>query len=335
MKVLELKKNKMVFDFIKNLKNKHVILILIFLIFQYAEGQNTIEIFKYSDIVGKNYIVISDSLYDLKLYRESIEYNLVRIKEDPKQTQFYNLAQSYSKMGMIDSAFYYLNCYVNINKPNDFRSVFVEEDFERLRTNITEWNKIVSKIESLYFNELDSNVNRKYALELFYLGIQDQLFSSYYGVSCRTKRVENITQINHQIDNQKKLKKLIRKYGFPTISEVGLHAQFSAFLIIQHSDIREKYYLLAEEAYEKNDYHPACYALLTDRWLIQNGKSQRYGTQIRTITEEKDGITYKKKILSPIETLEGIDEMRMKMKLPPLNEYLQFMNATIPEEYFK
>lgn len=326
---------KMFFDFIKSLKYKQITIILIFLVFQYAKGQDSIVLFKYSDILGKNYIVISDSLYDLKLYRESIEYNLVRIKEDPKQTQFYNLAQSYSRIGLIDSAFYYLNCYVNIDKPNDFRSVLVEEDFNLLKANVKEWEKIVSKIETLYFNELDSNINKEYALQLFYLGIQDQIFSSYYRISCRTKPVENITQIKHQLANQKKLKKLIRKYGFPTISKVGLHAQFSAFLIIQHSDIQEKYYLLVKKAYEKNDYHPACYALITDRWLIQNGKPQRYGTQIRTITEEKDGITYKKRILSPIENLNKIDEIRLKMKLPPLNEYLQTMKATIPEEYYK
>ncbi len=325
----------MIFELIKKREYKLVGVILTFFIIQNTTGQDTITPFKYSDILGKNYIVISDSLYDFKRYRESVDYNLMRIKEDSKQTVYYNLAQSYSKMGQIDSAYFYLNCYVNIGKPDDFRSVLVEEDFEILKTNALEWDKIVSKIETLYFNELDSNSNKKYALQLFYLGIQDQFYSSYYQISCRTKRVESITQIKNQIANQKKLKKLIKKYGFPTISKVGLHAQFCAFLIIQHSDIQEKYYLLAKEAYEKNDYHPACYALLTDRWLIQNGKPQRYGTQIRTITEEKDGITSKKKILSPIESLEGIDEIRMKMKLPPLNEYMQFMNATIPEEYYK
>jgi len=312
----------------------YLISLLLLLFINFCFSQNTIISFKYSDILGKNYIVISDSLYDLKRYRESVDYNLERIKEEPKQTLYYNLAQSYSKIGQLDSAFYYLHCYVNTDKPNDFRSVLIEEDFEILKTNIKEWNKIVSKIETLYFNELDSNINKKYALQLFYLGIQDQLYSSYYKISCRTKRVESITQIKHHISNQKKLKKIIKKYGFPTISNVGLHAQFSAFLIIQHSDIQEKYYLLAKNAYEQNDYHPACYALLTDRWLIQNGKQQRYGTQIRTITEEKDGITSKKRILSPIETLEGIDEIRTKMKLPPLNEYLQIMNATIPSEYY-
>jgi hypothetical protein len=325
----------MIFELIKKREYKLVGVILTFFIIQNTTGQDTITSFKYSDILGKNYIVISDSLYDFKRYRESVDYNLVRIKEDSKQTVYYNLAQSYSKMGQIDSAYFYLNCYLNIDKPDDFRSVLVEEDFEILKTNALEWDKIVSKIETLYFNELDSNSNKKYALQLFYLGIQDQFYSSYYKISCRTKRVESITQIKNQIANQKKLKKLIKKYGFPTISKVGLHAQFCAFLIIQHSDIQEKYYLLAKEAYEKNDYHPACYALLTDRWLIQNGKPQRYGTQIRTITEEKDGIISKKKILSPIESLEGIDEIRIKMKLPPLNEYMQFMNATIPKEYYK
>ena len=281
-------------------------------------------------------IVNMDSLYQSDNYRASIDYNLSDLDSSGKLKRFacYRLAQNYSLLRIEDSAFYYLNNYIDENNPTDYRSVYVEQDFECLRNNKKEWKKVIDRIENLYLEELDSNMNKDISLKLFRMGINDQKYLAYRIISNRRgKAVTPIEIINIERKNKKQLKKIIRKYGIPTPSMVGLTACEDAFFVLQHSIIEDKYYYMVQEAYERGDYPAQYYALLTDRWRIQSDEKQLYGTQFSNIRDENGKI--KDVVLCPVEDFKNLNERRRKIRLGTIEEYALHMKGRIPEEYYK
>src|SRR5690606_34050204 len=84
--------------------------------------------------------------------------------------------------------------------------------------------------------------------------------------------------------NRVKLKQTIEKIGWPGIKEVGLRGENSAFLIAQHSDEDidfQKFCLkLMEEELNYGNVTPNFYVMLLDRYLINTGKQQIFGTQV-------------------------------------------------------
>ena len=277
-------------------------------------------------------VPLEDSLYNAGEYRKSIEYNLTKLDSTGQieRVKGYLLAQSYALLEIEDSAFYYLNYYIDTVNPSDYRSVYVDIDFELLRKNQSEWNKILHRIEQLYLEELDSTMNKEIAVKLFRMGIEDQKYKGFGAVSCR--RGEGVISVQESVymhfRQKKELKKIIRKYGFPTPSKVGHTASSSAFFVLQHSTIENKYYYMVKKAYQKGDFSPELYALLTDRWLRQQGKLQIYGTQIR-LDKTKDIW-----VLAPVEDFKNINQRRSKLGLPSIEEYVEKMEGIIPEEYY-
>ncbi|MCZ8197518.1 MAG: hypothetical protein O9267_07920 [Flavobacterium sp.] len=88
---------------------------------------------------------------------------------------------------------------------------------------------------------------------------------------------------NLHISNAKKLNEIIDKVGFPTIEKVGIEANESAWLIIQHS-ISEPYFMkkclkLLENISVENKNCEKNLAYLSDRIAVLEGKPQLYGTQ--------------------------------------------------------
>jgi hypothetical protein len=81
--------------------------------------------------------------------------------------------------------------------------------------------------------------------------------------------------------NQKRLKQIVSKYGWPTISSVGKRASNAAWLIVQHAPdlkFKEKCLELMEQL-PPSEVKTANIAYLKDRVLVRNGKPQIYGTQ--------------------------------------------------------
>lgn len=114
--------------------------------------------------------------------------------------------------------------------------------------------------------------------------------------------------------NMKRLEEIIEKHGWPGKSLVGEEAAGTAFLILQHSESKtlERYLPLLKEAAAKGEANPADAAMAEDRVLMNQGKKQIYGTQI------------KNKELYPIEDEANVDARRAAVGLPPLAEYLKF-----------
>lgn len=83
------------------------------------------------------------------------------------------------------------------------------------------------------------------------------------------------------------------------------------FLVIQHADrtAREQYRPMMAEAVKNKSASPVDFALLEDRLALDQGKKQRYGSQIG-FDEQK-----KRYYVLPIEDPDHVDDRRRKMGL--------------------
>lgn len=134
------------------------------------------------------------------------------------------------------------------------------------------------------------------------------------------------------IENTKKLKKIVQQYGWPTISLVGKKASKNAWLIAQHAvhDIKfmKKVLNLLENAYEKHsaDIDRSSIAYLRDRLLVIGGRHQIFGTQFYTNKKGVFGIR-------PIKDRKNVDVRRKLYGLPPLEVYIDLMKSHRPKVF--
>lgn len=116
-------------------------------------------------------------------------------------------------------------------------------------------------------------------------------------------------------DNQKRLKEIISKEGWPGKSLVGNDGANAAWIIAQHADSDvafQKECLALMEAAPPDEVRKSDVAYLTDRVLVAEGKKQRFGTQM--------GPNFKPQ---PIEDEANVDARRASVGLQPLAEYLR------------
>lgn len=155
----------------------------------------------------------------------------------------------------------------------------------------------------------DMNFN-EVAGELIAMSKEDQ--------EMRERAMQSMDSWDATVDhkNTARLKTIVDKIGWLTVSKVGTEASRSAWLLVQHatneSDFMRHCLELMKTAPE-GDVSPANMALLEDRLLTMDGKPQIYGTQFRMV----DGVTEP----FPIEDFEHIDVRRKQVGLDPFAEY--------------
>jgi hypothetical protein len=124
--------------------------------------------------------------------------------------------------------------------------------------------------------------------------------------------------------NIKRLEEIIHQHGWPGKSLVGEDASTSAFLIIQHAELKvqQKYLPMLKRAASEGEAKPDEVAMLEDRVLMREGKKQMYGTQLRAGPE-----TGGKLALYPIEDEPNVDKRRASVGLGPIAEYVKQFNV--------
>lgn len=94
----------------------------------------------------------------------------------------------------------------------------------------------------------------------------------------RTASFKHIDKIH-----TKSLRRIIKQYGWPTFTMVGKNAAHAAWLLAQHADHAPRFQayclFLLEKAVKAQEADSSDLAYLTDRVLVNAGKSQVYGTQ--------------------------------------------------------
>ena len=116
--------------------------------------------------------------------------------------------------------------------------------------------------------------------------------------------------------NQELVISIIEKCGMPTLKEVDQKQMDAIWLGLQHStkEIRKEYFPQIEKAVKNGDLSKSQYALMKDRMLMDEGKPQIYGSQI------KNGKLYK------LENPENVNKRRKEMGMEPIENYLKNFN---------
>ncbi|THD77298.1 MAG: hypothetical protein E7812_15255 [Phenylobacterium sp.] len=125
-------------------------------------------------------------------------------------------------------------------------------------------------------------------------------------------------------ENEKTLLAMLPPEGWFSISRYGPQASTAAFLIVQHSDaaLRRRFVPIMESLAAKGEVAKGEYALMYDRLALEEGRPQRYGSQMTC----KDG----RLVLDATEDPEHLDARRAAMDLPPEKDNLAIFAAYPP-----
>lgn len=226
---------------------------------------------------------------------------------------------------MRDTSFYFLNYAVK--KDSTLKALYDPQFLSLI--NDPRWDEIEAAQIRKYESKHGPVKNQPFAKELFRMIIKDQGFM-YAGNIERRKYLQNggyfgtpaifpvlAMEEKNMMENQKRLFELLDKYGWPVASEVTEYAAAGAALVINHSnyETRAKYFPMLEEAFKKGEAQPLRYAKMCDRLLVEQGKKQLYGTQIKF----ENGV----RVIHPIQDPENVDQRRDEIGLGPLAPYLK------------
>lgn len=157
---------------------------------------------------------------------------------------------------------------------------------------------------------------RRIAKEIIQMAKVDQkIRKSYLKNPSLFKELERVDNLS-----LKKMKEIVKKFGWPTVSLVGKKASRLAWLLIQHADKDvdfQKHCLeLMKKEVQSGEITKSDIAFLTDRILVNRNSPQIYGTQFY---RDKAG----KLVPKPIRDIGNIDRMRKEMNLQPFSVYLK------------
>lgn len=131
---------------------------------------------------------------------------------------------------------------------------------------------------------------------------------------------------NVDIQNTQKMKKIIKKYGWPDIDLVGKQGSTGAWLLVQHADydvaFQDKCLKLIKEKLKNKKVAPANYAYLKDRINVHKKRPQIYGTQFYLNKNNK-------LIPRPIKDKKNLDKRRKKYGLESFEKYKKRMEKRI------
>lgn len=116
--------------------------------------------------------------------------------------------------------------------------------------------------------------------------------------------------------NAAALTAIVDAHGWPTRSMVGVDGASAAFLIAQHNQRIQREALRRMLALPAGEVNPSSLALLQDRVLVNAGRPQVYGTQLKS---SADG---KALVFDSIADLADVDRRRARVGLPPMSVYM-------------
>jgi len=278
--------------------------------------------------MGQNMVKEADSLKNQGLLMPALIKYATTFAQNGSEEVSYKIASTAALLWtsqMRDTAFYFLNYAVK--KDSTLKALY-EPQFLSL-VDDPRWEKIEEMQIRKYESKNAPIKNESFARELFRMVIKDQGFM-YAGNIERRKYLQNggyfgtpaifpilAMEERNMKENQKRLFELLDKYGWPTASEVTEYAAAGAALVINHStyEIRAKYFPMLEEAFKKGEAQPLRYAKMRDRLLVEEGKEQLYGTQIKFV----NGLREPELIKDP----QYVDKRRAEIGLGPLAPYLK------------
>jgi hypothetical protein len=213
---------------------------------------------------------------------------------NPSKETSYKLATTTALLWnaeMRDTSFHFLN--IALQNDSTLTALYDPEFLSLIED--PKW-EIVENIQIRKFEAKNGSIgNEDYTRELFRMIIKDQGFM-YAGNIEREKYMKNggyfsspaiypvlAMEAKNKEENEVKLLQLLDEYGWPTASQVTEYAAAGAALVINHAsyELRKKFFPMLEEAFKKGEAQPLRYAKMCDRLLVEEGKQQLFGTQLK------------------------------------------------------
>ncbi|MDD8016932.1 MAG: hypothetical protein PHP42_01030 [Bacteroidota bacterium] len=279
----------------------------------------------------------ADSLYNSKDYKKSNDVYQQAFKFEKKNVNdLYNAACSAALAGDTKNSFEFLklacqNGWLNIDHMKK------DSDLNGLH-NDGQWIALLSKMQNT-IDSIEANYDKPLQKELLEIFNDDQSIRNQYITATKKLGYNNPTadslgkiMIYKDSINLIKVTKILDEKGWVGKDKVGMQANQTLFLVIQHSDLKtqEKYLPMMREAVKKGNASASALALLEDRTALGQGKKQIYGSQIFTNHQTH------KSYVAPLEDPDNVDKRRTEVGLGPLSDYVyQFGIMWDIEDYKK
>ena len=161
-------------------------------------------------------------------------------------------------------------------------------------------------------------MNTKLSKELIAMAKEDQQVLKELAENGELGTVEYHPRMKYIHEkNNTRIKQIIKKHGWPSISTVGEKGAEATWLVVQHAVLDFEFMnhclILLKKAVKNKEAKGWCYAYLKDRTLTNQNKPQIYGTQHDV---DQNGIACPLKIKSP----DQVDKLRKEIGLEPLDE---------------
>jgi hypothetical protein len=125
--------------------------------------------------------------------------------------------------------------------------------------------------------------------------------------------------------HQPVLERIVKRYGFPGLKQVGKEGAFEFWFLVQHADAHPDFQRmvlrLMQAEVAKHNASARDYAYLTDRVAMNAGQLQEYGTQVIY-----SGPGLGKAEPRPLRAPQLVDKRRAAIGMEPLEEYLTQMD---------
>jgi len=197
---------------------------------------------------------------------------------------------------------------------NDFR-------WKRLET---QWRMKQEKMARIRENPLSLELEKIYHLDQYFRQKRDSVIELHGLKSPEMTDWWRRLNIQDSV-NYLRVNEILEKHGWLGTDQVTESANTAIWLVLQHADNnlagQEKWLPVMREAVRTGKAKSSNLAYLEDRVLKNNGKPQRFGSQLYD-----DPMTGRFS-LYPIEDPENLDARRKSMGLPPIQSYLDQVGA--------
>lgn len=156
-----------------------------------------------------------------------------------------------------------------------------------------------TQLEEIYRKD---QISRQRFLKVYKKDPKDSLYQ---------KQLKEMIQTDEE--NLQKVTDLLDRYGWLPYSKVGQIAGDAQFLVIQHSNLKimQKYFPQMRNLAAKGEASKYNVALMEDRILMNLGKKQVYGSQVKM--QQAKGNKKARKYVWPIKDVSNVNKRRKKM----------------------
>ncbi len=272
------------------------------------------------------FLMRADTAFNQGKYGESADLWVAAISLGFKdQSGVYAAASAaFALSGNSDTAFIFLDSAFKMGW-DGHHAVETDSSFASLRQNpnwpahLKKWKEIAKTTRA--------TLNAPLREELLQMENEDQASREHFSIG---NSVQMRSMLSDDKRHIKRLKQIVKDFGWPSKSLVGWKGAHAAWLLVQHADFdlsfQKKCLKLLRKSVREGQASQADLAYLTDRVRMNEGERQIYGTQTRWRNSSNSWVAY------PILDSANVDKRRKEVGLGPLSDYLKFLRRELSHE---